>query len=617
MDSPETTPDVPMTSNMVAAPASRFSRPGYDSTQSALAQQLSTQGRFQLPQWAPRTGRTPAFAAWIKVLQRIAGLLGVDLDRLDEEQPASSSQPATRSLPSKSSPADAARGWLVYNTILYDVVQPSLILRGVDGERDVRKVDGLAAGGHADGRKLVAWALKFADVSGLQKQTKIRAALAAAKLRVDATRAQISSFMQRLHALWLLDTTTRPDQPHSYWSMVLIAMPTAPHGSHSVTLRTWLAQHVAAYEKAPQQPTFLTDIDTALDEVLEYAELIGVPAGSVETGADTLAYIDLSLTGDDGGDDEALNAMGSTRPGGAGNQRGGQQRIGTGNQQRRSSNECDFCDSYACQGRKRSGGFVVCACHKDSKMALDKVSKGNARFIKMARAWHAANPSATSLKGVRFSLKPPTDAKSGAERAPKESMQAIGVPKPAPATMSILELLGERADATTQREVDDWLRSVDPAGGEACILALGSSEPPPQLEVVAENAPLEEQVGHQETAEQSTANELQEMRAQLQAAQEASQGLADSHAKALALERAAADEMQRRLDEATHRLDATSQAIDAARRYGTPLSALAIDRPPPSTKAFPATVERDRERTDDLQPVSLFGTTSAPRPEAA
>jgi hypothetical protein len=58
------------------------------------------------------------------------------------------------------------------------------------------------------------------------------------------------------------------------------------------------------------------------------------------------------------------------------------------------------------------------------------------------------------------------------------------------------------------------------------------------------------------------------MRMQLQAAQEASQGLADSHAKALALERAAADDMQRRLDEATHRLDATSQAKVSAGEAG-------------------------------------------------
>ena len=236
-----------MTSNMIAAPTSRYSRPGYDHTQNAIAQQLSSQQRFQLPAWSPRTGRTAAFTAWFKVLERVAALLNVDLDKLGEEAPTGSqvSQTATRS-----ASADAER-WLVLNTILYDVVQPSLTLAGVEADRDLRRVDSLSSGAHADGRKLVAWALKFADVSGLQKQTRIRSALAAAKLQPEATRTQISSFLQRLHALWLLDSTTVPSHPHSYWTHVLVAMPTSPHGSHTVTLRTWLAQHVAAYEKTP------------------------------------------------------------------------------------------------------------------------------------------------------------------------------------------------------------------------------------------------------------------------------------------------------------------------------------------------------------------------------
>ena len=191
-------------SNMVAPGG--LIRPGLTPAQHAIAQQLQNQSRYRLGKWRPRSGRTKGYRQWYNALKRIAEYLRVDLAHLDEAPPPMPPH-ATRNSQQLAVLRD---DWLALNTILYDMVVPSLDLSGVDCTRDTALLDNWAQGQLADGRSVVKWAVAFADVSGLAMQAKIRTRIGNAKLQPGSTAAQLS-----LRVTWLMSDPS----PHSTMTM--------------------------------------------------------------------------------------------------------------------------------------------------------------------------------------------------------------------------------------------------------------------------------------------------------------------------------------------------------------------------------------------------------------
>ena len=65
-------------------------------------------------------------------------------------------------------------------------------------------------------------------------------------------------------------------------------------------------------------------------------------------------------------------------------------------------NDCNNCDSYACQSNKH-GGPENCICSHKSKFNVKKVGRSTGRYILLARKYEEAHPG-ESLKGKRFKV---------------------------------------------------------------------------------------------------------------------------------------------------------------------------------------------------------------------
>ena len=107
--------------------------------------------------------------------------------------------------------------------------------------------------GVADGRGLIAWACKYADITDVTSQTKIRTALAKMALAPGSTQVQISTHAVKMLELWRLLQSASVDEPYEYYEMLLSTMPTEPQASLLTQLRTWFAGRMQAF-KAAQAP---------------------------------------------------------------------------------------------------------------------------------------------------------------------------------------------------------------------------------------------------------------------------------------------------------------------------------------------------------------------------
>ena len=460
--------------------------------------------------WRPRSGRNADYKKWERSLRELLAAFACTESMLAAGPPQvdSSSHDAMtlrsgekieRDTTAHELQTAALVEWQSVNTALYWHVKPSLLIDGPDFERDARKTD-LYSGRLANGWKLIEWARGHADVSGKTAQKNLRSHLGK-KLKEGSTRAQFNVHAMNLYDIWALISGNDASSPESladYYEELLHSMPTAPEGAHLVGLRTWLACRINDFKHGLAGE--FRDVDDAIDAMLAHAKILGVPPGDAQgQGAGLMAAIgidgevQLCSMGADGtlvyctelncggcvacDPQEQLNAMGANggRPSNKppGSERNDKQRQPAGGNGVRLENDCDYCDAWSCQSRKKRG---KCICKHDSTFDLQsptcKLTSGAKGYVKMARKWHLAHPEAKTLKGVTFRSRPATDADKNKTAGSVAAICTIG------------ELLGSD---DTKEDFNKWLEAMD----AACpgLSALGDLAPTDEIVIESATGP--------------------------------------------------------------------------------------------------------------------------------
>jgi hypothetical protein len=206
-------------------------------------------------------------------------------------------------------------------------------------------------------------------------------------------------------------------QPYAYYKYLVASFPTLPPVDYVVQTRTWLLGRLEAFQLG--QALDLADPEDGIDAIVRHAVWLGLPKGvsTRASGALHLLHDDDEpppLLPPEADASDTLLALRQPK-------RGGQQ----DKRYKPQDNDCDYCDAGACQSNKR-GGPTKCICRWNSTFDLDKIGRSNAKYCKLARKWHEANPSAPTLKNVRFTIKPTGAAgsKGSGSRQPARARSA-------------------------------------------------------------------------------------------------------------------------------------------------------------------------------------------------
>ena len=234
-------------------------------------------------------------------LRRLGKAFGLPADWIQQAPPPTPHYDELRTMPQRTRQGDAAAAkrelaqeeikvfdaWRATNTAIYFHVEPALDVEGTFFARDTEELDSMVTtDGVADGRGLINWALDKVDTSSKVQQRALSRTLGQRKLDAGATRAQFSSHYDRLYQHWALLHDSDPTDRESlaeFYDQLLDTMPTTPATSHIVSLRTWLAGQINNF-RADAAPAF-KERYKALDALTAYAKTLGVPLGTVASGA--------------------------------------------------------------------------------------------------------------------------------------------------------------------------------------------------------------------------------------------------------------------------------------------------------------------------------------------
>ena len=322
-----------------------------------------------LPKWRPRTGRNDDYINWHDALISIEA----DLDIM-----ADCTEPTLQELEAKRTPENAhwiedayqeAIAWYRRDdTILFDMIKKSLMFDGAHFEADLRKVNSFIVNNIKRGRELRAWALSHADSSSLEDQTSLRTKLTTIKIRNPVTVTSLEVECQALYNTWGLiagNDLTELSSLMTYYHQLLAAFPAPSNAPSSVTVasvKKWLADKIV--DESPD----LVNPDNLITKMCKYANTIGMEKGKSDADGDSV-----------------LAAITATFK----------------------KNMCDFCDANLCLSRVK-GGVSKCISKWNSTFDIDtcKASDGQKDYVKGLRMHHKENPNITTLKGVKFELKP-------------------------------------------------------------------------------------------------------------------------------------------------------------------------------------------------------------------
>ena len=424
----------------------------------ATAQLLPSQ-RFPIHKWEPRTGYNEDYIKWKLDVDQLAHALGMDPLTLFSEQGPPYVNTATSGLVTRSSFKGAtnevtdehrriATEWLTANTSFYWHLRPSIIIDGPYLVEDTSRFNRLVNGSLADGRGLFRWAASKADVTSVESQGKIVTALNTIKLKAGSTCAQINAHTQGLLARWQLVSANSIDNPKTFWQQLCYSMPTEPEGCHVASLRAWLANRISEFNN-PESP--LRDTEIGIEHMLEYAAILGIPPGKAVSNSSVLNVL-ASL------ECEGCLALDEPSGGGQVNQMGDGKKPTWTKAGQKPTNDCTFCDAYACKSNK-VGGSAKCISRHDSSFDLTKLSSGAAKYCRTARAYHKTHSSSSTLKGIRFTIKKKPKANEG-EATEASSVQAIGMKA----------IAGEDA---TEEGIDAWLNDILSQGTASGLHVIG------------------------------------------------------------------------------------------------------------------------------------------------
>ena len=370
-----------MPSGMVAVHRNDLGSAVDETRSSQWIQSLSSQ---LIPKWNPRLGRGAAHDAWEFGLSRavkrarLGHILGFAPPTLKEFKALYAKGSA--STDANASYSDACKEHVDGNTMLYDLIVPSITLDASarSYKTDIKDIESLVETTEngvliADGNGLLRWARSCIDVSGVSAQAALHKELALAKLAEGSSVTQLEEHLESYWRKWQLLNGNDPAVTDDFWARLLATMPTKPDLAPLTQVRMRLANRIVDARGLQVEPWPM------IEDLVKYAEAIGIPVGK-SAGKDPLPPLgEISLV--------ALVAAAD-----------------------KAQNNCSFCECFGCAGldfasklKEKFDPLKHCLCHKDCKVSLNKVgSNGPRHYARVARLYHAAHPKVTTLKGVVF-----------------------------------------------------------------------------------------------------------------------------------------------------------------------------------------------------------------------
>ena len=393
-------------------------------------------------QWSPRVGRDQQYARWDDALGDALALLKLKRDCLHEQPPV---KPVGTALS-----ADSFNLWVAAvlqfqteGTAIFDAVRPSLDLSGPHENQDLRRIQQWKRDGVKDGRQLVRWALSFVDRSTIVGQMKLVKDINEMKLSASESLFGLSEHLHKLWELWLALSSSDRAQPNSFFSILLISMPTEPEGP-VVHVRRFLLD-LLDRDDSP----LLADIDGdngLFAKMLKYGASLGLRDQPLAA---------LHYQGPRAGDTPAGGGQTQDQPG------------TTPRGQVKNDNPC--CNSFACTAITR--GSHGCICKHNSKFNVSTIaSQARREYIKLLRVYSKANPSKSLKVNIRVVREAVGEQKPDNGKGPNLSFMA-----------SVESVLGN--NVTNVDELDAWLSDHN---GDGSFFALGATEGEGNLQFVVE-----------------------------------------------------------------------------------------------------------------------------------
>ena len=392
--------------------------------------------------WPPRSGRNRLFALWEDALNDVLAHLKLKRDTMHELPPE---KPNGSALSGESYAlwVGAADQFQAEGTSIFDAVRPSLDLDGPHCEMDLNRIAKWKRDGIKDGRALLRWVHTFVDRSTIEGQMKLTVDINGMAVSVNDTLLGLSEHLYNLWEMWLALSSSDRNLPNSFFSILLISMPTVPE-CPLVHVRRFLVDLIGR-----GQSQLLKDIDGddgLFAKMIEYARQLGMQDAPL--GGRKLEK--LSAAGERGMLNYQDPKAGDTPAGGG---------------QTKEKNEC--CYSYACTPTARGSGG--CICKHTSKFDLAGItSRARREYIKLLREYSKANPS----KSLKVAIRLVREAVGEAKPPGKQGIAFMA---------SVESVLG--SDVDNVDELDAWLQDHT---GDSSFFALGSTEGTGSLQFVVE-----------------------------------------------------------------------------------------------------------------------------------
>ena len=237
--------------------------------------------RFLVWTWRCRNGRGAAFDKWEFGLTQLLDALGADPEFINTPPPdiATPQQLTRETQAAVHQQAAALARFQHINTALHYHVLASLDLSGSSELHDQRALHKHVSRGKADGIATVKWALKFADVTGIEKQAELLSKFKSMQLSAGASCVDLHKHINSLFEVWRLLDGSDVDQPLGFYRQLMVSMPTQPQASHIVSTRTYFALQVQQYMNGTMLPELQNVVDFA-DVMVKHARTIGLPEGA-------------------------------------------------------------------------------------------------------------------------------------------------------------------------------------------------------------------------------------------------------------------------------------------------------------------------------------------------
>ena len=324
-----------------------------------------------LPQVSARTASAMEFAKWRAALANV--LIMNNLTQVVEDAKAPTEQAVAGLFSSESQKqikerfTAALRDYQQENTQLFFLITPSLNLSGPWEQNDIEMIQrDYCEGLLRDGNGILRWFISMHDIQQPSKQMALRASLQKTKFTIEMSCLQMLKMMLDTLSVWeKVGDNDRYDfiKLNSYYALLLEKWPTQPAEKNVVRVRFRLAEKV--FKSDPS----LGDVSATITDLVDFAKAVGVPE-TVKTEPGTIL------------------ATGATRLSAA-------------------DNDCKYCSLFGCKAKTdiKKCPIMNKAVPIGSGTAFARDAQ--IRYIEGGRAKLVEEPDLTTLKDVKFFVKPP------------------------------------------------------------------------------------------------------------------------------------------------------------------------------------------------------------------